>query len=99
MNHLMGKVKDQEQKLFDLQENVHNLTGENAKLKADMKILREEHTEVLHSMFQLEKRNQDLENRGQHQQVAEFRGDGRGIDRHSSAKDSNPNIHNDRSEV
>jgi cell division protein FtsB len=41
---------------------VSKLSHENIKIKTEMVILRDEHTEVLHNMFKLHKRNDELEN-------------------------------------
>lgn len=45
-----------------LEDTVGKLTHENIKIKTEMVILRDEHTEVLHNMFSLHKRNAELEN-------------------------------------
>lgn len=39
---------------------VDRLTADNIKVNTDMRILREEHTEVLHQMFNFDKKNSDL---------------------------------------
>ena len=43
-----------------LENKVDDLQSENIKLTSEMKLLRDEHTEVLHSMFTFEKKNQTL---------------------------------------
>ena len=45
---------------MSLEKTVDKLFAENVKINTDMKILRDEHTEVLHSMFQYEKNNSTL---------------------------------------
>lgn len=45
-----------------LEDTVGKLSHENIKIKTEMVILRDEHTEVLHNMFSLHKRNAELEN-------------------------------------
>ena len=60
INHLMKTHKAQDDKIDQLQRTVDRLTADNVKVQTDMKILRDEHTEVLHAMFSYEKRNQEL---------------------------------------
>ena len=48
MNVLLTTQKEQEEKIGTLQDMVDKLTAENIKVNADMRILRDEHTEVLH---------------------------------------------------
>jgi len=36
------------------------LTAENCKINAEMRIMRDEHTEVLHQIFNFERKNHDL---------------------------------------
>ena len=60
MNVLLTTQKEQEDKIGNLQAMVDKLTAENIKVNADMRILRDEHTEVLHQMFNFEKKNEVL---------------------------------------
>ena len=60
INHLMNAQRESEQRIQTLESTVGRLDAENIKLKTDMKIMRDEHTEVLHAMFSFEKRNQEL---------------------------------------
>lgn len=48
MNTFITVQKEQEEKIKTLVGMVDRLTGENVKIHADMSILRDEHTEVLH---------------------------------------------------
>lgn len=48
INSLIQKAKATDEKVDRLESEVDKLTQENTKLTADMKILRDEHTEVLH---------------------------------------------------
>ena len=43
-----------------MQSMIDRLTAENIKFNADMHILRDEHTEVLHQLFNFDKKNGDL---------------------------------------
>jgi hypothetical protein len=40
-----------------LEEEVEKLKTENLKLSTDVKIIRGEHSEILHTLYQLEKKN------------------------------------------
>ena len=51
INNLLSKQKDSDEKIGALEGMVDRLFAENVKVNADMKILRDEHTEVLHSIF------------------------------------------------
>lgn len=51
MNVFITTQKDQEDKILHLSDKVDRLTAENIKLNADMRIMRDEHTEVLHQLF------------------------------------------------
>ena len=51
INILLTKQKEGDEKIRTLEGTVDRLFAENVKINADMKILRDEHTEVLHSMF------------------------------------------------
>ena len=48
MNVVLSTQKQQEEKITNLQGMVDKLTSENIKANTDMRILRDEHTEVLH---------------------------------------------------
>ena len=52
INNLLTKQKESDEKIKGLEDTVDRLFAENVKTNADMKILRDEHTEVLHAMFQ-----------------------------------------------
>ena len=43
-----------------LEGKVAKLSSENNKLQADVKILKDEHSEILHSLFAHERKNQSL---------------------------------------
>lgn len=60
MNVLLTNQRESDEKIKTLQGMVDRLTGENIKIQADMRILRDEHTEVLHQLFSFEKKNHDL---------------------------------------
>jgi hypothetical protein len=55
------KAQNTESRTNQLEITVNSLHNENVKLKTEMGILREEHTEVLHNLFNLERRNQVLD--------------------------------------
>ena len=55
------KAQNTESRTNQLEITVNSLHYENVKLKTEMGILREEHTEVLHNLFNLERRNQVLD--------------------------------------
>ena len=48
INSLITKAKVTDEKVYYMEAQISKLTSENTKLNADMKILRDEHTEVLH---------------------------------------------------
>lgn len=48
INVLMTNQKEQEEKVGYLQGMCDRLTAENCKINTEMRILRDEHTEVLH---------------------------------------------------
>ena len=58
---MQDKQQESDDQVQNLSAKVDHLTSENVKLTADMKILRDEHTEILHSLFNLEKKNQALQ--------------------------------------
>lgn len=60
INGLLKHQRDADEKMGSLQKEIDHLKSENVKVTADMKVLRDEHTEVLHTMFKFERRNQDL---------------------------------------
>ena len=43
--------------MHTMQGMIDRLTGENVKINTDMRILRDEHTEVLHQLFNYEQRS------------------------------------------
>ena len=45
---------------------IDRLTTENTRMREEMRTLRDEHTEVLHQMFNFEKKNQDLARDNEH---------------------------------
>ena len=57
INSLIQKAKATDEKVARLDSEVDRLTNENTKLTAEMKILRDEHTEVLHQLFSMDKKN------------------------------------------
>ena len=57
INNLLTKQKEGDEKVRSLEGMVDRLFAENVKVNADMKILRDEHTEVLHSMFAYDRKN------------------------------------------
>ena len=54
MNVILTTQKEQEEKIKTLESMVDRLTAENIKVNSEMRILRDEHTEVLHQMFSFE---------------------------------------------
>ena len=60
MNVILTTQKEQEEKIKTLEGMVDRLTAENIKVNTDMRILRDEHTEVLHQMFSFEQKNTSL---------------------------------------
>jgi len=60
MSSVVGRVQETEERTKSLEAQVDRLTAENIKLTADMKILRDEHTEVLHNLFIFERKNNSL---------------------------------------
>ena len=57
INSLIENLKVTDEKIARLEFEVKRLTQENTKLTTDMKILRDEHTEVLHQLFSIDKKN------------------------------------------
>ena len=60
INNLLTKQRESDEKIKGLEETVDRLFAENVKVNADMKILRDEHTEVLHAMFQQQRNTSQL---------------------------------------
>ena len=60
INNLLNKQRESDDKIGALESMVDRLFAENVKVNADMKILRDEHTEVLHSIFAYERKNTSL---------------------------------------
>lgn len=54
---LNNRLKDNEEKTKDLKDEVERLKTDNLKLTTDVKIMRNEQSEVLHSLYTLEKKN------------------------------------------
>ena len=50
-------MDENEDKTKVLEEEVERLKTENVKLSTDVKIIRSEHSEILHSLYSLEKKN------------------------------------------
>ena len=57
MNVMLSTQKQQEEKMHTMQGMIDRLTAENVKINTDMHILRDEHTEVLHQLFNYEQRS------------------------------------------
>ena len=57
INSLITKAKTTDEKVSRMEAQIAKLTSDNTKLSADMTILRDEHTEVLHQLFTMDKRN------------------------------------------
>ena len=53
-------MSDNENTVKTLQEDVERLKIENLKLNTDVKIIRSEHSEILHSLYSMEKKNAQL---------------------------------------
>jgi hypothetical protein len=51
------KACNNESRTNQLEITISNLNTENIQLKTEMSILRDEHTEVLHNLFNIERRN------------------------------------------
>ena len=60
INNLITKAKVTDEKVNLLESQISKLTSENTKLNTDMKILRDEHTEVLHQLFTIDKKNSTM---------------------------------------
>ena len=60
MSSLLDTQRDQDQKISSLTDIIDRLTSENAQVRAEMRVLRDEHTEVLNEMLNFERKNQDL---------------------------------------
>ena len=58
MNVLISTQKQQDEKMQNMQGMIDRLTAENIKINTDMHILRDEHTEVLHQLFNYEQKSQ-----------------------------------------
>ena len=54
---LSQRLQENEEKTGHLNEEVEKLKTENIKLTTDVKIIRNEQSEVLHSLYSLEKKN------------------------------------------
>ena len=61
MIQLQQRLTNQEEKTQELESTVSKLKTENVKLSTDVKIIRNEHTEILHSIFNLDKKNAQLQ--------------------------------------
>ena len=57
---MQQRLNNQEEKASELDQTVGKLKTENLKLSTDVKIIRNEHSEILHSIFNLEKKNAQL---------------------------------------
>ncbi len=57
MMQMQNRLNGQEEKTKSLEDLVEKLKTENLKLSTDVKIIRNEHSEILHSLFNLEKKN------------------------------------------
>ena len=54
---LQTKLKDNEDRTANLQDDMEKLKVENVKLTTDVKIIRSEQSEILHTLYSLEKKN------------------------------------------
>jgi hypothetical protein len=54
---LIERLDNNEDKTRSLEEEVERLKTENVKLTTDVKIIRSEHGDILHSLYALEKKN------------------------------------------
>ena len=61
MIQLQQRLSYQEDKTTELEQTVSKLKTENLKLSTDVKIIKNEHSEILHSIFNLEKKNSQLQ--------------------------------------
>ena len=66
VSSLLDNQRDQDQKISSMTDMIDRLTIENTRVRAEMRTLRDEHTEVLHQMFSFEKKNQDLARDNEH---------------------------------
>ncbi len=57
---LQTKVGLQEEKIHSLESEVDALKTENLKLTTDVKLIRNEHQELINTLFALERKNQQL---------------------------------------
>ncbi len=53
-------MEDQNAKSTYLEQQVDKLKADNVKLTTDIKVIRSEHSEIMHSVVTIEKRNQQL---------------------------------------
>jgi len=58
-------MSENEEKTKYLQEEIETLKTDNVKLSSDMKIIRGEHSEMLHTLYSLEKKNISLQHENQ----------------------------------
>ena len=65
MLNLQQKLSEEEEKTFRLESQVDLLNGENIKLSADLKVVKGEQSEILHNLYQLEKKNNNLQQENQ----------------------------------
>ncbi len=61
MLNMQGRMSDNEEKCRLLESEVDKLRIENVKLTTDVRIIRNEHSEILHSLYTLEKKNSHLQ--------------------------------------
>lgn len=54
---MQSKLGENEDKTKEMEVEVDKLKTENLKLSTDVKIIRNEHSEILHSLYSLEKKN------------------------------------------
>lgn len=54
---MQTKLSESEDKYRSIEDEVQMLKTENIKVSTDVKIIRNEHSEILHSLFSLEKKN------------------------------------------
>jgi septal ring factor EnvC (AmiA/AmiB activator) len=62
---MQSRLTDNEEKCRALESEVDKLRIENVKLNTDVKIIRNEHSEILHSLYTLEKKNSHLQQENQ----------------------------------
>ena len=62
---MQTRMSENDEKTKYLQEEIEVLKTDNVKLSSDMKIIRGEHSEMLHTLYSMEKKNISLQHENQ----------------------------------